>query len=186
MHRDFLIALYYFLWHHFYSQYYQQAICYCMPWKWQRAGWHVGGREKKGKQTNQYSNQFSVEMYTMTHKMLRVPLINQDSFGTICSSRSPYTVGAVGWPEFPQSWRSGKWWGIIRETKVSSRKSRTALAAWPGTKSASVTLPLLICASPPHPKNYFLFWQSTCVYLISYDMTATTVMMHSQYSWQLK
>jgi hypothetical protein len=85
----------------FYCQYYQKALWYCMPWKWQIAGWHVGGCEKKGKQTNQYSNQFSVEMYTMTHKMLRAPLINQGSFGTICSSRSPYTVGAVGWSGLP-------------------------------------------------------------------------------------
>jgi hypothetical protein len=145
----------YFLWHHFYWQYYQQAICYCMPCKWQIARWHVGGCEKKGKQTNQYSNQYSAEMYTMTHKMLRVPLTNHVSFGTI---RSTYKVGALGWPGLPQSWRSGKWWGIIRETNVSSRKSRMALAVWPGMKSSSVTLTLLICAPlPPQPKNYFLF-----------------------------
>lgn len=72
------------------------------------AGMYEAAREK-GKQTNQYRNQFSVETYTMTHTMLRAPLINYGSFGTICSSRSPYTVGAVGWPGLPQSWRSGKW-----------------------------------------------------------------------------
>ena len=74
----------------------------------QIASWHVGGCEKKGKQTNQYRNQFSVETYTMTHTMLRAPLINYGSFGTICSSRSTYTVGAEGWPGRPQSWRSGE------------------------------------------------------------------------------
>ena len=153
----------------------------------QIASWHVGGCEKKGKQTNQYSNQFSVEMYTMTHKTLRVPLINQSSFGIICSSRSPYTVGAVRWPGPPQSWRSGKWWGNTRETNVSSRKSRTALAVWPGTRSSSITLALLICEPLPPPKKKLLpVWESNCVYLISYEMTATAVMMHAQYSWQLQ